>query len=402
MEYVPLLLGLVMGVVTSYTDMKTGFIDDIHVFPTLALIGKLLGWESEESEGLLDRIPIPAVEVGILYYLYQGLHTQHNTILAVSGVLGFILGLILGLLLYYIGAWASGDAVILAGFSALLPYPPSTASMVPPYAIGYPLYPLTVLLNSIIAIFPFIFIYSFGVIIARKQFEELRKIFTDRARLTAEVALWIMAALGLRLMIYETTGVAIAGIWSWILTVAVIYVLGKSRKVGDVIGIAVLMYLLYIDPLPMARAFLKLLAVLYLFKVFFSLVKFMRRSVLMEEVPVEALEEWDILGETVFERDGKIGRDRDDLFTRIKNAVTSADPSLLRPDYGRVIASSSAEGLRKEQIEELKRLVEEGRLENSFLRKKSMPFAPALFLGFLISYFWGDIFWWIQLKVAGL
>ncbi|NJE47906.1 transposase, partial [Thermococcus sp. GR7] len=42
MEYFPLLLGAVMGIITSYTDIKTGFIDDIHVFPTLTLLGKLL------------------------------------------------------------------------------------------------------------------------------------------------------------------------------------------------------------------------------------------------------------------------------------------------------------------------------------------------------------------------
>ncbi|ASJ07580.1 A24 family peptidase C-terminal domain-containing protein [Thermococcus pacificus] len=401
MGYAPLLLGLVMGAITSYTDLKTGFIDDINVFPTLALIGKLRGWEGEESEGLLDKIPIPAVEVGILYYLYLGLK-EDNTLLAVSGLVGFVLGLILGLLLYYIGAWASGDVLILAGFSALLPYPPENASLVPPYAVGYPLYPLTILLNSLIAIFPFIFLYAFGVILLRRQFDELRRIFTDGARLTAEVSLWIMAALGFRLILYDFTGVAIVGIWSWLFTIVVIYVLGKFRKAGDVIGLAVLAYLLYTDPLPMARAFLKLLAMLYLFKVFFSLARFMRTGVLMEDVPVEELEEWDILGETVFEREGEVLRDRSDLFTRMKNAVTSADPSLLRPDYGRIIASPTAEGLRREQIEELRKLVEEGKLENRFLRKKSMPFAPALFLGFLISYFWGDIFWWIQVKIAGM
>ncbi|AFL95728.1 hypothetical protein CL1_1529 [Thermococcus cleftensis] len=401
MEYVPLLLGLVMGAVTSYTDLKTGFIDDIHVFPTLALIGKLRGWEGEESEGTLDRIPIPAVEVGVLYYLYRGLE-GNDLLLAASGVLGFLLGLTLGLLLYYIGAWASGDAIILAGFSALLPYPPASASTVPPYALSYPLYPLTILLNSLIAVFPFVFIYSLGVILLRKQFDDLRRILTERARLTVEVSLWIIAALGFRLVIYDTAGIEIVGLWSWIFTVAVIYVLGKFRRVGDLVGLAVLAYLLYRDPVPMAEAFLRLLAVLYTFKVFFSLVKFMRKNVLMEEVPVEALSEWDILGETIFEKDGEVGRDRDDLFTRIKRAIAMADPSLLRPDYGRIIASPTAEGLRKEQIEELRRLVEEGRLENRFLRKKSMPFAPALFLGFLISYFWGDVFWWIQLKMAGL
>ncbi|NJE04975.1 transposase [Thermococcus sp. M36] len=406
MEFLPFVLGLAMGLLTSYTDVKTGFIFDNHVFPTLTLMGKLLGWEEGEEgdtglPGWVEKLTVPAVEVGILYYLYLGIKAQDPT-LAASGLIGLILGFLLGLLLYYIGAWASGDAVILAGFSALLPYAPATASVVAPYALRYPLYPLTILLNSLIAIFPFIFLYAFGVILSRRQFDELKRIFTDGARLTGEVALWIMAALGFRLIIYDLSGTAITGIWSWLFTIAVIYALGKFRKVGDAIGLAVLAYLLYTDPAPVMGVFLRLLAVLYIFKVFFSLVKFMRTGVLMEEVPVEELREWDILGETVFEKDGTVLRDRSDPLTRMKNAVVSGDPSLLRSDYGRIIASPTAEGLRKEQIEELRRLVEEGRLENRFLRKKSMPFAPALFLGFLISYFWGDIFWWIQLKMAGL
>ncbi len=404
MEALPLVLGLVMGVLTSYTDIKTGFIFDNHVFPTLSLIGKLRGWEEEGETNLpgwVEKLIVPAVEVGVVYYLYLGIRA-HDPLIAASGFIGLLLGFVLGLLLYYIGAWASGDALILAGFSALLPYAPSSASIVAPYSIHYPLYPLTILLNSIIAVFPFIFVYSLLVIAARRKFGELREIFLGRAGLTVEVSLWIMAALGLRLMIHELSGVMIGGIWSWLFTIAVIYVLGKFRKVGDVLGLLILGYLLYTEPRTAAEAFIKLLVVLYIFKVFLSLVKFMRTEVLMEKVPVEELREWDILGETIFEKEGEILRDRRDTFTRLKDAVLSGDLETLRPEYGRVIASPTAEGLRREQIEELRRLVEEGRLENSFLRKKAMPFAPALFLGFLISYFWGDIFWWIQLRIAGL
>ncbi|NJD99690.1 transposase [Thermococcus sp. LS1] len=376
MDYVPLILGLVIGVVTSYTDMKTGFIDDLHVFPIAGL--------------------------GIVYYLYRGFFVEHNTMLALSGLIGFFIGLILGFVLYFLGAWASGDVVILAGFSALLPYPPSTASLIPPYALNYPLYPISILLNSVIAIFPFIFLYSLGVLIVRKKFAELREILTSGAKITAEVALWITAALGLQIVLYETTGIALGGILGWLTTVVIIILLGKAGKIGDVLGFIVLGYLIYLDPEKALWVFVRLLAVIYLFKVFFSTVKFMRTEVLMEEVPVEKLEEWDVLGETIFEKDGRIGRDRTDPFMRMKTAIMTANLELLKPDYGRVIASPTAEGLKKEQIEELKRLVEEGKLENSFLRKKTMPFAPALFIGFLISYFWGDIFWWIQLKIAGL
>jgi preflagellin peptidase FlaK len=181
-----------------------------------------------------------------------------------------------------------------------------------------------------------------------------------------------------------------------------IFVLGELGRAGDVIGLAGTLYLAYLDPFGAWEMAFRTFAVLYIIKVFFGLVKFMRREVLMEEVPVEELKEWDILGETVFEKDGKIGRDRTDPFERLKVAVFRADPSLLKPDYGRVIASPSAEGLTKEQIEELKRLVEEGKLENRFLRKKAMPFAPAIFLGFLISYFIGDLFWLLELKLMGL
>lgn len=56
MDYVPpLLLGVIMGAVTSYTDIKTGFIFDNHVFPTLTLIGKLLGWGGRKRRKMTSR-----------------------------------------------------------------------------------------------------------------------------------------------------------------------------------------------------------------------------------------------------------------------------------------------------------------------------------------------------------
>ncbi|WP_297467356.1 A24 family peptidase C-terminal domain-containing protein [Thermococcus sp.] len=405
MEVVPLLAGLVMGFVTSYTDLKTGFIFDNHVSVLLALIGKLLGWDEGEEEvnlpGWLVKLPVPAVEIGILYYLYKGL-SEGNLLVALSGIITLFVGLALGLFLFYIGAWASGDAIILAGFSALLPYPPDTAKITAPYYVHYPLYPVAILLNSLIAVFPFIFLYAFGIILLRKRFSELKEIFVSGAGLTLELSLWIMGAIGVRVILEKGLGLQLNPIAGWLLAIVLITVFGKLGKIGDAIGALILAYLAYLSPTNAVLAFLRLLAFLYAFKVFLALVRFIRRNVLIEEVPVEELREWDILGETIFEKDGEVKRDRTDPFERLKVALMSADLSILKPDYGKVIASPTAEGLTKEQIEELKRLVAEGRLENRFLRKKAMPFAPAIFLGFLISYFIGDIFWWLELKLMGL
>ncbi len=405
MEVVPLLAGLVMGFVTSYTDLKTGFIFDNHVSVLLALIGKLLGWDEGEEEvnlpGWLVKLPVPAVEIGILYYLYKGL-SEGNLLVALSGIIALFVGLALGLFLFYIGAWASGDAIILAGFSALLPYPPDTAKITAPYYVHYPLYPVAILLNSLIAVFPFIFLYAFGIILLRKRFSELKEIFVSGAGLTLELSLWIMGAIGVRVILEKGLGLQLNPIAGWLLAIVLITVFGKLGKIGDAIGALILAYLIYLSPESTVIAFIKLLAFLYAFKIFLALVRFIRRNVLIEEVPVEELREWDILGETIFEKDGEVKRDRTDPFERLKVALMRADFSILKPDYGKVIASPTAEGLRKEQIEELKRLVAEGRLENRFLRKKAMPFAPAIFLGFLISYFIGDIFWWLELKLMGL
>ena len=405
MELIPLLTGLAMGLATSYTDLKTGFIFDNHVSLLLVLIGKLLGWEEDDEEVPLPewvvKLPIPAVEIGIIYYLYKGL-SEGSLLVALSGIISLFVGLALGLLLFYIGAWASGDALILAGFSALLPYPPDTAKITAPYYTDYPLYAVVILLNGLIAVFPFIFIYALGVIIVKRRFSELKEIFISGAGTTLRASLWIMGALGIRTILMAELGLQINPLLSWLLTIVIITVFGKLGKVGNITGALVLAYLIYLSPEATVFAFLRLLTFLYAFKVFLAIVKFIRKSVLVEEVTVEELKEWDILGETIFEENGEVKRDNTDHFERLKTAVLRGDPSILRPNYERVIASPSAEGLTKEQIEELRRLVAEGKLENRFLRKKAMPFAPAIFIGFLISYFIGDLFWLLELKLMGL
>ncbi|NJF24115.1 A24 family peptidase C-terminal domain-containing protein [Thermococcus sp. Bubb.Bath] len=404
-EVVVLIVGSTMGILTSYTDMKTGFIFDNHAFPLLGLIEHLKGAEEEEEEELplpkwVGKVIVPAAEIGILLYLYLGLRNG-DILLALSGLIGLIFGFILGMVLYYAGAWASGDVVVLAAFSALLPLPLSYAKVVAPYESTYPLYPLSILFNSILAIFPFLFFYALGILLVRRETEELKAVFTEGFTLTMEVSLWVMAGIGAAILL-ENHGIVLNPVVKYLLTLVIIAVFGKYRKAGDAVGLAVLGYLLYVGGTDVVYAYGKLFAVLYVFKVFFSVVKVLRRRALVEEVPVEELREWDILGETIYLNGDDVVRDRRDFFEALKDALLSGNLKALSGSQGEVIASPSAEGLSGEQVEKLKELVSEGKLENRFIRKKSMPFAPSIFLGFLISALWGDIFWWLILKTAGL
>ncbi|MDK2854769.1 MAG: archaeal preflagellin peptidase FlaK, partial [Thermococcaceae archaeon] len=151
MEFLLIALGVIMGILTSYTDIKTGFIEDKHVFPIAG--------------------------IGVLYYLYYGLAVKHDLFYAFSGLIGLAIGFLLGYLLYLMGGWASGDVVILMGYSALFPYASSYAKIVPPYAARYPLHSITLLFNSILAVFPFIFFYSLAVLVVRRRTTRLKEVF---------------------------------------------------------------------------------------------------------------------------------------------------------------------------------------------------------------------------------
>ncbi|WP_297464629.1 A24 family peptidase C-terminal domain-containing protein [Thermococcus sp.] len=397
MEHLPLILGVLAGVLTSYTDLKTGFILDNHVFPTLSLVGRLLGWDEEEDVDLprwIGRVVIPAAEGGVLYYAYRGI-SEGNPGLAAAGLVGLVIGFLLGVALYYFGVWASGDAVLLAGFSALLPLPPGTAKVVPPYALSLPLYPLTILLNSILAVFPFILAYALAVLLVRRPSGMLREILIGKPLTVLQMWLWLVGSAAVTLVLPDT-GLKIPG---YLLGFFLLLIFVRFRMVGNVAGVLGLAYLIHLNPAAGFRFAGITLLLVYVTRVIIALFGFIRREVLVEEVTVQELREWDVLGETILDEKGRVRRDRSGPLERLWGFLKGESSSGL--GGGRVIASPTAEGLTKEQIEELGKLVEDGKLENRFLRKKAMPFAPALFIGFLMGYFWGDVFWWLVLKVAG-
>lgn len=310
-----------------------------------------------------------------------------------------LLGFAVGSLLYYTGGWASGDVLILAAFSSLLPYAPESAKYKAPYAVVLPLNALTILFNSILLIFPLIFVYAFAGLIAKKKLSLLKELFVKGIRNVFEVSLWIMFSVTLFVVISINLGISLHPLLRWILTFLLIAFLSKIRVIGDILGVLSLVYVTYLVGFSSLYFFLRLVIILYAFKLLLSSVKMLRKEVLTKVKRVEELKEGEVLGERILEVGGKIVRDRKDFFEKLNEVLKSGKFEQIS---GKEIAGFSVEGLTKEQIEELKKLVSEGKLENEFLVRKAMPFAPALFLGVLTSYFFGDILWWIILKVSGM
>lgn len=134
LEYIPIGLALTAVVISSYTDLKDRIIPNKLTYPLI----------------------IFGVTFHLLLYIYTG-----EVIRGLYGLIGASISFGIGYSLWLIGGWAGGDVKLFTALGALLPaYGYLTPPQAPPYAINYPLLPLTILLNSIIASIPILLIYA--------------------------------------------------------------------------------------------------------------------------------------------------------------------------------------------------------------------------------------------------
>ncbi|HID60720.1 MAG TPA: hypothetical protein EYP46_02535 [Hadesarchaea archaeon] len=223
-----------------------------------------------------NRLNYPLIGLGILFYLLLGIYRADPLVLT-SGAIGAAIAFGIGYAMWLTGGWAGGDVKLFTALGALLPmFSPPHASA--PYSSSYPLFPLTILFNSIVAAIPVLLVY-----------------------------------------------------------VAICRVRG--------------------------------------------------RGALYERVKITELKEGMIPAETIYEKDGKIGR----WASRFG-----------RPGWDRAYTNPSrAAGLTRYQVGVLKRLVRKRRLKNDIKIKRGVPFAPALGAGVLIAVLYGDLYWKFVLVVTG-
>lgn len=109
-----------------------------------------------------DKMTYPLIVIGIGFHLIVGLY-RGELFRAFYGVFGAGLGFGIGYVMYRIGGWAGGDVKLFTALGALLPvykapFELPYSTFFPPYSVSYPLFPLTLLFNSIIAAVPVLLI----------------------------------------------------------------------------------------------------------------------------------------------------------------------------------------------------------------------------------------------------
>jgi len=112
----------------------------------------------------------------------------------------------------------------------------------------------------------------------------------------------------------------------------------------------------------------------------YALVQKLRgKGAFYEEKKITELREGDIPAEFIYLKNGEVKRERPLLLVHERCDKVLAHPK-------------RAAGLTEEQIEELKRLATEGRIENRIKIKKGIPFGPFLAAGLLVGLTVGDLY----------
>jgi preflagellin peptidase FlaK len=374
---IPLLatiIAILASVYASYTDITKGIIPNRLTFPLIG-VGMVLNG-------------IYAILIGDLWYLILGLI-----------ITGVIFGL--GYIFWKMGAWAGGDVKLFTALAALLPFYPAVVSYQVfshtfPMEAAYP-FPLTVIINSILSMLPFLLIYVLFVAMRTKPhllgellspIKEWQKNLVTTLLITSAVTISVLVV---QVINYPNLILYLILIY---LLVFLISKLPKYVKAG-LIAVAVF-YSFYTYFQVTLMGIITLLLTLIAIGMVRKLLTSVSREALQDDYPVEGLEEGMILAYKLYQTNDEVEWDEKGFFTKIKETFAKKDLTLISRPPGKLVISSLAAGLTRDDIKLLKKLRKEGKIKEEVRIKRGVPFAPSILIGLLLSLFIGDLAFIIQ------
>jgi archaeal preflagellin peptidase FlaK len=368
------IIALLACLYASYSDLKRGIIPNKLTFPLIA-IGIVLNG-------------IYAFMIGDLWFIV--------ICLVVTGVI-----FALGYLFWKMGAWAGGDVKLFTALAALLPFYPALISY-QILGVSFPLqgsypFPLTLIINSILSILPFLLIYVFYIVVKTKPhlMGELIAPVKDYKK-NIVLTLVITSAVTITFFITQQTHFQII-----IISLIIIYILSLliSKLPNQVkavfvslFTVAALFYNFQITISSMVVLFISIIIIEIIRKLLTSVSK----EALQDDYPLEKLQEGMIPAYNIYERDDEIYVDDKSFTTKLMESFNKRDPSLLTTPPGKRLVGTLAAGLTSDDIQLLKKLNIENKISSKFRIKKGVPFAPSILIGLLISLFIGDLAYILQ------
>ncbi|MGF7119049.1 A24 family peptidase C-terminal domain-containing protein [Methanobacterium oryzae] len=364
------IIAIITCIYASYSDLKLGIIPNKLTFPLIGL-----------------GITLNAI------YAY----TTSNIWFIILCIIFTAIIFALGYLLWKIGAWAGGDVKLFTALAALLPaYPLSLNYNVLnwnfPFIANYG-FPLTLVINSILSILPFLLIYIFYIAIRSKRYllKELFSPITEDYKKNIVLSLVITSAVTLTIIISPYLPYQMI-IISLILIYLLTMIISKLPNQVKAVVISILIaFALYNDLKLTIISIIVLFISITIIRIIIKMLTSVNKKALQDDVEIENLKEGMILANNVYENDKGVYIDDKGFFDKIKESIKSGDVNGIREPKGKLLIGSMAAGLTDEDIRLLKKLKDEKKIENKIRTKRGIPFAPSILLGLIISLFIGDL-----------
>ncbi len=381
--YIPLIttiIAIIACLYASYTDLKRGIIPNKLTFPLIA-IGIILNG-------------VYAFMIGDLWFIV--------ICLVVTGVI-----FALGYLFWKMGAWAGGDVKLFTALAALLPFYPALISY-QILGVSFPLeasysFPLTLIINSILSILPFLLIYVFYIVVKTKPhlMNELIAPVKDYKK-NIVLTLVITSAVTITLFITQTTQfqiIIISLILIYILSMLISKLPNQVKAVFvSLFTVAALFYNFQVTIISIVFLFISIMII----EVIRKLLTTVSKEALQNDYPLDELKEGMIPAYNLYQRDDEIYVDDKSFTNKLMESFTKRDPSLLTTPPGKRLIGTLAAGLTCDDIKLLKKLNSESKISSKFRIKKGVPFAPSILIGLLISLFIGDLAYILQTLLVAI
>ncbi|WP_144011621.1 A24 family peptidase C-terminal domain-containing protein [Methanobacterium paludis] len=367
----------------------------------IAILACIYASYSDMKNGIIpNKLTFPLIGIGIVL---NGIYafTIGNPLFIVMALIYTAVIFVLGYVFWKFGAWAGGDVKLFTALAALLPFPVTLFNYTIlneqfPVIATYP-FPLTLILNSILSIFPFLLIFVFYVAVKTKPHlvgellspvKQYKKNIVLSLAITSAVTITFQLTQLLHIQMFQYQILILSFILIYILTL----VISKSpNRIKAVIISVVTVFALYEKFEITLMGILFLMISLTVIEIIKKLLTTVSREALQDDYNISELREGMIPAYNLYEKYDKVYTDDKSFLSKFKEAMKTGDVTGLTAPKGKLLISTMAAGLTDKDVELLEDLLNKGKINDSFRVKRGVPFAPSIFIGLLISLFIGDL-----------
>ncbi len=362
----------------------------------IAVIACIYASYSDLKSGIIpNKLTLPLIGVGIALNAFYAF-LINDVMYIVIAIIFTALIYVISYILWRFGAWAGGDAKLFTALAALLPFQPFIVNYTL-FNMNFPVtsaygFPITLIFNSIISLLPFLLIYVLFIILSSKKYlideliepiKDYKKNFVLTLSITGAATLAILIApfLPYKLIIFVIIMIFLFS-----------FIISRLPKAVKAVVITVLtIYALYtgfqLTLVSIATLFVTMTIIKLIIKIMTSITK----KALQDNYKVEDLKEGMITSYKMYESDDKIIFDNKGIMEKIRESAKKGDLYGLMKPEGKLLIGTMAAGLSEDDINLLKKLVAENKIENNIKIKRGIQFAPAILIGLLLSLFIGDL-----------